>query len=377
MISAFPATIVGRKGSIGFQNLTDIGVVSPIYTVFRFDAEPSELRIRLCGSEDRPLPPHLRSQYQRLGRPPRQPPLERVLSASRFQSRRWEEQEAIADVPPDVAARTGCYNGRDRSRFPSETRALMQKLLTGEWRVNTNRGDGGGAMKFIYVDESRRRRRAATSLSCAGLMVDAYKLRKKTADFDMMLADFLAKHPGSKHRAQDEQVHQRKGGWSKIAADERKAFLTRHSASWQSPTAGKLFGIGLSFPALNAARAAGHGSSVWRELLARRRPCSPAPSFRRRCRASKTARVWTVVIMDDNKVEMPQLSDGLYDANAWYDGLYQLRGTKRGKKIWLPSQQVGSVRSHHQHGLRDQVAPFLAGGRSPMRSATCIAGTSR
>ena len=50
-------------------------------------------------------------------------------------------------------------------------------------------------MKFIYVDESGSRDEGDVFVMC-GLMVDAYKLRKKTADFDKMLADFLANHPG-------------------------------------------------------------------------------------------------------------------------------------------------------------------------------------
>ncbi|YBW37777.1 restriction endonuclease subunit S [Nitrobacter sp. TKz-YC01] len=50
----------------------------------------------------------------------------------------------------------------------------------------------------------------------------------------------------------------------------------------------------------------------------------------------RTAKVGlTVVIMDDNKSEMPKLSDGLYQGDAWFDGLYQTQGKKRGKTVWL------------------------------------------
>ncbi len=54
----------------------------------------------------------------------------------------------------------------------------------------------------------------------------------------------------------------------------------------------------------------------------------------------KNSKGLTVVIVDDNKVEISKLSKGLYDANAWYDGLYQLRGTKRGNNIWLPRSKA-------------------------------------
>jgi len=186
-------------------------------------------------------------------------------------------------------------------------------------------------------------------------MVDAYKLRKKTADFDMMLADFLAKHPGSSTELKTSRFINGKGGWSKIAADERKAFLT-DICKLAVANGGKLFGIGLSFPALNAARAAGHGhpfgESYW--LAGGMFTCA---LVQKKMQSVKNSKGLTVVIMDDNKVEMPQLSDGLYDANAWYDGLYQLRGTKRGKKIWLPRSKSDrfdhiintafAIKSHH------------------------------
>ena len=44
----------------------------------------------------------------------------------------------------------------------------------------------------------------------------------------------------------------------------------------------------------------------------------------------RTAKGLTIVIMDDNKAEMPAFSDALYDANTWFDGLYQLQKRQRG-----------------------------------------------
>jgi hypothetical protein len=43
--------------------------------------------------------------------------------------------------------------------------------------------------------------------------------------------------------------------------------------------------------------------------------------------------------MDDNKAEMPKLSDGLYKGDAWFDGLYQMQGKKRGKSVWLEREK--------------------------------------
>ena len=44
----------------------------------------------------------------------------------------------------------------------------------------------------------------------------------------------------------------------------------------------------------------------------------------------------TMLVMDDNEHEMQNLSDGLYNADPWFDGLYQVRGRRRGVTMWLP-----------------------------------------
>jgi hypothetical protein len=50
----------------------------------------------------------------------------------------------------------------------------------------------------------------------------------------------------------------------------------------------------------------------------------------------KNSKGLTVVIMDDNKSEMPNLSDELYQRDPWFDGVYQIQGKKRGKTVWVP-----------------------------------------
>jgi len=48
-------------------------------------------------------------------------------------------------------------------------------------------------MKFVYIDESGERSQGDVFAMC-GLMVDAYKLRKKTDDFDRRLGELFAIH---------------------------------------------------------------------------------------------------------------------------------------------------------------------------------------
>lgn len=209
-------------------------------------------------------------------------------------------------------------------------------------------------MKFIYVDESGSPGDGDVFVMC-GLMVDAYKLRKKTADFDRMLSEFLARHPGSNTELKTSKFINGKGGWSTIPADERKDFLGR-ICELAGANGGKLFGIGLSFEQFNKACEAGHGhpfdKSYW--IAGGMFTCA---LVQKKMQGIKKSKGLTVVIMDDNKAEMSQLSDGLYKADAWFDGLYQVRGCKRGKKLWLPRtpgdrfdqiiNTAFAIKSHH------------------------------
>ncbi|PTQ72754.1 DUF3800 domain-containing protein [Celeribacter persicus] len=188
-------------------------------------------------------------------------------------------------------------------------------------------------MKFIYIDESGSPGDGDVFVMC-GLMVDAYKLRKKTSDFDWKLDELLKKHPGSGTELKTSRFINGKGGWSKIPPQERKDFLT-DICRLAVANGGKLFGIAFSFQALNAAKAAGYGhpfgDSYW---LAG--GMFTAGLVQKKMQGIKNSKGLTVVIMDDNKAEMPQLSDGLYKADPWYDCLYQERKKKRGKSIWVP-----------------------------------------
>jgi hypothetical protein len=61
-------------------------------------------------------------------------------------------------------------------------------------------------MKFIYVDESNAHDQGDAFVMC-GLMVDAYKLWKKTADFDAKLEAMFAQHPRNAWRPEDKALH--------------------------------------------------------------------------------------------------------------------------------------------------------------------------
>jgi hypothetical protein len=188
-------------------------------------------------------------------------------------------------------------------------------------------------MKFIYVDESGGRDQGDVFVLC-GLMVDAYKLRKKTADFDTKLEALFAKHPGNRGDLKTSRFINGRGGWGQIDPQERKDFLT-DVCRLAVANGGKIYGLGLSFNTFDAAVAADHGhpfgNSYWIAAS-----MFTSALVQKKMQGVANSKGLTVLIMDDNKAEMARLSDSLYDCNDWYDGLYQCRGRVRGKNVWLP-----------------------------------------
>lgn len=128
----FPSNHV-EEGSIGLQNLTDVGVVSPIYTVFRFASEKVDADYAFAVLKT--------GLYRHIFE------VSTSASVDRRGSLRWgefsklpfpvpsmAEQKAIAEVlrtaQTDLDALTTEIDALTRQK-----RGLMQKLLTGEWRV--------------------------------------------------------------------------------------------------------------------------------------------------------------------------------------------------------------------------------------------------
>ena len=131
----FPSNHV-EEGSIGLQNLTDIGVVSPIYTVFRFDPKKVDADYAFAVLKT--------GLYRHIFE------VSTSASVDRRGSLRWSEfsklpfplpslaeQRAIAEVlrtaQTDLDALTIEIEALTRQK-----RGLMQKLLTGEWRVTVD-----------------------------------------------------------------------------------------------------------------------------------------------------------------------------------------------------------------------------------------------
>lgn len=132
----FPSNHV-EEGSIGLQSLVDVGVVSPIYTVFRFNPErvSADYAFAVLKTEI----------YRHIFE------VSTSASVDRRGSLRWgefsklpfpvpplAEQIAIAEVLQTARAELGGLDD-EIHLVRRQKRGLMQKLLTGEWHVNVER----------------------------------------------------------------------------------------------------------------------------------------------------------------------------------------------------------------------------------------------
>lgn len=128
----FPSNHV-EEGSIGLQNLTDVGLVSPIYTIFRFDPDKVDPDFAFAVLKT--------SLYRHIFN------VSTSASVDRRGSLRWgefskipfplppiEEQQAIASALTTAKQELTLID-RQIDALSRQKRGLMQKLLTGEWRV--------------------------------------------------------------------------------------------------------------------------------------------------------------------------------------------------------------------------------------------------
>lgn len=212
-------------------------------------------------------------------------------------------------------------------------------------------------MKFVYVDESGAADQG-DAFVMAGVLVDAYKLRKYTAELDSLVIGFLSRHPGSPAEFKTKKLLEGKGGWSQIDPQERKAFVTdicRVAASCS-----KLIVFGMSFCQFEATCKAGVfmfpcEKSYW--VLS---GMYVAAAVQKKMRTLKNNKGLSVLIFDDNKGGMSPLSDALYESDPWFDGLYHADGKplKQDKRFDQIVNTAFAIDSKHSSFI--QVADVVA-----------------
>ena len=186
-------------------------------------------------------------------------------------------------------------------------------------------------MKFAYVDESGDQGQSDIFLM-AGFLVDAYRLRRITAGFDQLLRNFLDQHPNHPPELKTKALINGNAGWNNVNAQHRKNFLT--SVCNLAAQDGKLFVSAISFQKFNenlpegphpTRRSYWHASGMYvAGLIQKKHQDDPANKG------------LTVLVMDDNKMGMANLSDAIYAPDLWFDCLYQRRKLNKGKVVWLP-----------------------------------------
>jgi hypothetical protein len=208
-------------------------------------------------------------------------------------------------------------------------------------------------MKFAYVDETGDQDQGDVFVM-AGVLIDAYRLRKYTATFDNMIKGFLAKHPSAPKELKTKAFINGSGGWSKVDPAERKQFLSE--VSDLATECAKIFAVAFSFKnfkeAANGVHKQTFGQSYWLGAA-----MFVAALVQQKMQGEKKNKGLTVLICDDNKKEMQNLSDALYEADPWFDPIYQTSIRKNKSMVWkqIPDNErfdhivnsAFAIKSHH------------------------------
>lgn len=205
-------------------------------------------------------------------------------------------------------------------------------------------------MKFIYVDESGEKDHTDVFVM-AGVLIDAYRLRKHTATFDEMIKTFLAKHEGAPKELKTHAFINGDGGWSKVDAGERKAFLGE--VCDLVAQCARIFAVAFSFknfdPAANAEQQKTFGTGYWLGAA-----MFVSALVQQKMQKEKRNKGYTVFMCDEKMTDMPKLADAPYAADPWFDPIYE--GTRRKKKgkALLSEERFDqivntafSIKSHH------------------------------
>lgn len=187
-------------------------------------------------------------------------------------------------------------------------------------------------MKFAYIDESGSAEEGDVFVM-AGLLIDAYRLRRHTSRFDEELATFLARHPGAPAELKTKAFINGRGGWSTVAAEDRKQFLTDMCAL--AAEVSSIYGFGMSFERFNAAATSGAYAMPSAGNYWALNGMFVSGLIQKKMQGKPNNKGLTVLIFDDNKAHMPKVSDGLYLADPWFDALYQPSRMVRGKTVWV------------------------------------------
>ena len=190
-------------------------------------------------------------------------------------------------------------------------------------------------MKFAYFDESGTLGVEGNDVFVmAGLLIDAYRLRKYTAEFDRLIKDLLDEHKKSPKELKTSLFINGKGNWGQVDAKRRKEVL--NDICNLATSCSKIFAIGFSFKNFHAAVEEADEELPFDDDYWVAAAMFISSLIQKKMQKQPSNKGLTVLIFDDNKIYMPKVSDLLYTAPEWFDGLYQQTKTKSGRKTWIP-----------------------------------------
>lgn len=194
-------------------------------------------------------------------------------------------------------------------------------------------------MKFIYIDESGSRDRSQGDIFVmAGLLIDAFRLRKQTVNFNRLIQGFLHECPRSKKEIKTKAMINGSGGWSKVDPHKRKAFL--EAAVDLTVGCAEIYAVAFSLEKFRIAvqemqKAPPFGTNYWVGAA-----MFLVTMIQKKMQTLGRNKGRTVVVFDDNKKDLPKVSDCLYQADPWFDALYKRRFMKppkgASKRLWQP-----------------------------------------
>lgn len=186
-------------------------------------------------------------------------------------------------------------------------------------------------MKFVYVDESGGADQGDVFVM-AGLMIDAYKLKPHTKKFDKNIKNFLSRYPRARapRELKTKAIINGRAGWRTVSPDDRKQFMA--TVCETALECSDIYAIAISLDRFRKNRVDPNPNPHWLATS-----MYIASRIQKNMQSKPKNKGLTVLIMDDNRKDMPKLSKELYEINPWFDGLYQIKGKgKRNKGKWLP-----------------------------------------
>ena len=209
-------------------------------------------------------------------------------------------------------------------------------------------------MKFTYIDESGDSSQGDV-FTMVGFLIDATKLRKCTEAFDAKFQKLRDHHSLTKKEFKTKNFINGTNPWNRVPPEERKKFI--HEMCNLVISSGSVYVFALSFDKFRIATKnyeslSRHQKSYWVTAS-----MFIACHIQKDNQKIKNNKGHSVLIIDNNSMYMPLLSDSIHKASVWYDGLYREPDSKN-KRLSCIINTAFSINSKHSSLI--QVADILS-----------------